>query len=649
MKTKYFKNQKNSFNNFNPFSFSEKIIAQKINGNSSNYKREFQNSNKRFEKKIQKKQVINFNSNQIKKTKKSLKRIDINNDIYNTINVNDYNINKKNKIKKCIKLPESKINQSRNFNKLNSNYLHNKMMGSFSLTNDIQSYPKQKTKKEYDLDKLRENGIKYCFDEDGNPMDIIDIKNKNKNPIAFIIQTTNKNILMDTNNKIISPSNNGDYILPHLPYIIIHKYDVLNPELRVIKPHNKEKNENIIGYNSLGRRTINNTSNPYSINGKDIIGFIKKDENFEKSEDNFQFFSPIAKSKIECFTNLNNNIKRRKSKYIFVNKLYDFNKSVQLKLDNNGDKSLSRKNIQTNDNTFNDNYFKQNDHFYTINDDNDKNTSQFINNNYSNNILLNSNKKISVLSKKIKQNTINPELEFKFERKYSSIKNIINQEQKANFTENREIQNKKPDLNFLNNFISTQKNSNAKRSRKILLFKQNQGKKIELNKPKRQKYSYSLNEYMLNPLINQKQTSNTINNDFTNLNTLTTFNQSVVSPTPEHTTYSTNQKTNNESENNNYLKKYNLTNHSNNKYYLKPKIKSAKFFHKRIKTENINNGESLKFLQTIENKSNKISDNKYITPFTLTEVDFNINKKNHDSKCNNSVCKCPYCHNLFYN
>ena len=225
MKTKYFKNQKNSFNNFNPFTFSEKIITQKINGNSSNYKREFQNSNKRFEKKIQKKQVINFNSNQIKKTKKSLKSIDINNDIYNTINVNDYNINKKNKIKKCIKLPESEINHSRNFNKLNSNYLHNKMMGSFSLTNDIQSYPKQKTKKEYDLEKLKENGIKYCFDEDGNPMDIIDIKNKNKNPIAFIIQTTNKNILMDTNNKIISPSNNGDYILPHLPYIIIHKYE----------------------------------------------------------------------------------------------------------------------------------------------------------------------------------------------------------------------------------------------------------------------------------------------------------------------------------------------------------------------------------------------------------------------------------------
>ena len=33
-----------------------------------------------------------------------------------------------------------------------------------------------------------------------------------------------------------------------------------------------------------------------------------------------------------------------------------------------------------------------------------------------------------------------------------------------------------------------------------------------------------------------------INNDFTNWNTLTTFNQSVVSPTLEQTTYSTNQK-----------------------------------------------------------------------------------------------------------
>ena len=71
-------------------------------------------------------------------------------------------------------------------------------------------------------------------------MDITDIKAKNKTPIAFIIQTSNKNILMDTNNKIINPSRNGDYTLPHKPYIIIHKYDVLHPELRVIKSNLKE-------------------------------------------------------------------------------------------------------------------------------------------------------------------------------------------------------------------------------------------------------------------------------------------------------------------------------------------------------------------------------------------------------------------------
>jgi hypothetical protein len=425
----------------------------------------------------------------------------------------------------------------------------------------------------------------------------------------------------------------------------------LNPELRVIKSNNKEKNEKIIGYNSLGKRIANNSSNPYNIDSKDINGLKKMDENVEDKKDNFQFFSPIAKSKIECFTNLNNNIKRQKRKYILVNRLYDFNKSVQLKLDNNeeNNKSLSKKNIQTNENTFNDNYFKQNDHYYTINNDENKNTSQFMNNNYSNNILLKSNNKISVLSKMIKQNKINKDLEFNFERKYSSIKNIINPEQKANITENQEVPNKKNDMNFFDNFISIHKNSNAKRTRKILLFKQNQRAKFELNKPKRQKYSYSLNEYMLNPLINSKQAPNIINNDYSNWNTLTTFNQSIVSPTPEKTIYSTNQQTNNESGSNKCYKKSIIKNNSNNKYYSKPKIKSAKFFHKRIKTENMSNGQNIKFLQTIENMSNKINDNKYITPFSLTEVDFNLNKKNHDSRCNNSVCKCPYCHNLFYN
>ena len=97
------------------------------------------------------------------------------------------------------------------------------------------------------------------------------------------------------------------------------------------------------------------------------------------------------------------------------------------------------------------------------------------------------------------------------------------------------------------------------------------------------------------------------------------------------------------------LKKPNLKNNSN-KYYSKPKIKSAKFFHKRIKTENFNQELNLKFLQSIENRNNKLnSNNNYLTPFTLTEADFNTNKKYHVSNCNNSVCKCPYCNNIFYN
>ena len=77
-------------------------------------------------------------------------------------------------------------------------------------------------------------------------MSIDDIKTKNKIPIAFIIQTANKNILMDSNNKIITPNNTGDYILPNKPYIIIHKYDVLHPELRVIKSDDKDNNINEI-------------------------------------------------------------------------------------------------------------------------------------------------------------------------------------------------------------------------------------------------------------------------------------------------------------------------------------------------------------------------------------------------------------------
>ena len=643
MKKGNFKNYKNSFNHFNPFRCSKKFNTQKINGNSSNQTIEPQNSNKKYKNKLPKKQAINFNSSQIKKTKKILINSDIQNDIYNLINLNDNNTQKANKVKKRIKMPEPEVSQSRNFNKLDGNSLSKTIMSSFSFTNDIISYPNQNIKKEYDLDKLKENGIKYCFDEDGNPMDILDIKLKNKIPIAFIIQTANKNILMDTNNKILSPNNNGDYNLPNLPYIIIHKYDVLHPELRVINSTDKENTDNIIGLKSLERKTNNKSSNFYNIGLKDLNGLNEMNGNSENNKNDFQFFSPIIKSKIDLYKSSNNNIKRQKRKYIFVNRLYNFNKSAQLKLNNNEDKnkSLSKANIQINDNTLNDTFFKQKDRFTTINNENNKITSKLIKDNYTN--------KLQQVTKIIKQNKINSDLEFKFERKYKSTNPFLNQEQNISVTDGKEGTNKKQDIKLIDYFNSIPKDNNTKKTKKILQLNQNHSTKFELNKFKRQRFSYPLNEYMHNPLINSKQLPKKINKDLTNWNTLSAFNQSLISPITEKTAYSTIQKANNESENTISLKKPNLKNNSN-KYYSKPKIKSAKFFHKRIKTENFNQELNLKFLQSIENRNNKLnSNNNYLTPFTLTEADFNTNKKYHVSNCNNSVCKCPYCNNIFYN
>ena len=643
MKKGNFKNYKNSFNHFNPFRCSKKFNTQKINGNSSNQTIEPQNSNKKYKNKLPKKQAINFNSSQIKKTKKILINSDIQNDIYNLINLNDNNTQKANKVKKRIKMPEPEVSQSRNFNKLDGNSLSKTIMSSFSFTNDIISYPNQNIKKEYDLDKLKENGIKYCFDEDGNPMDILDIKLKNKIPIAFIIQTANKNILMDTNNKILSPNNNGDYNLPNLPYIIIHKYDVLHPELRVINSTDKENTDNIIGLKSLERKTNNKSSNFYNIGLKDLNGLNEMNGNSENNKNDFQFFSPIIKSKIDLYKSSNNNIKRQKRKYIFVNRLYNFNKSAQLKLNNNEDKnkSLSKANIQINDNTLNDTFFKQKDRFTTINNENNKITSKLIKDNYTN--------KLQQVTKIIKQNKINSDLEFKFERKYKSTNPFLNQEQNISGTDGKEGTNKKQDIKLIDYFNSIPKDNNTKKTKKILQLNQNHSTKFELNKFKRQRFSYPLNEYMHNPLINSKQLPKKINKDLTNWNTLSAFNQSLISPITEKTAYSTIQKANNESENTISLKKPNLKNNSN-KYYSKPKIKSAKFFHKRIKTENFNQELNLKFLQSIENRNNKLnSNNNYLTPFTLTEADFNTNKKYHVSNCNNSVCKCPYCNNIFYN
>ena len=654
MKTNNFKNYKNSFNAFNPFYNTQKISSKKINENSSRRTIESQMSSKRYKNILSRKQVINFNSSQIVKSKKILKNTDNNNDINNNAtNKSNYYTNKTNKVKKFMNVKTSQFSQSRNFNKLNSNSLSNTIMSSFSFTNDITNYNNPNKKKDYDLDKLKESGIKYCFDEEGNPMDIIDIKIKNKNPIAFIIQTAKKNILMDTNDKIISPNSNGDYTLSHIPYIIIHKYDVLHPELRVIKNSDEDNgHNNIIGFKSL-QGIKNDKSNNYYDTCVNLNGLDEISENIEKNNDTFKFFSPIIEPKINSYKNLNNNIRSQKRKYIFVNRLNDFNKSLQLKLNcKEDDKNISliKMNFKNNDSTLNGNNFEKK-YFSTINNDDKNNTSFFINNNINKLISKsNNNNKLSNIKVNLEENKVNKNLEFKFERQYKSINPLINKDENINIKDNEETPNKIKEIQLLNYFNSIPNNSNIRRTKKILLFNQNKNNKFDFNKIKRQKReSYSFNEYMFNPLLNTKQRApRIINKDFTNWNSLSTFNQSLFSPTTEKTTFSTIQKNNQDSENNISLKNPKFKNSLKSKYYLKPKIKSVKFNHKRMNTEYFNNTKNMKFLQMIENEDNKVNSN-YVTPFTLTENDFKTNKNIHDNKCDNNVCKCPYCHNLFYN
>ena len=635
MKTNNFKNNKKSYNSINPFNYSQTINTKKINGNSAKDTIELQNYNKKSKFNLRKKQVINFNSSEI---------VQLKNKFWKNNNDNDISKNytqKTTKVKRCIKLPnESEISQSRNFNKLNSNSTSGTIISSLSITNKdiISNNPKNK-KIEYDLDKLIDTGIKYCFDEDGNPMDISDIKTKNKTPIAFIIQTSNKNILMDTNNQIITPGTTGDYTLPHKPYIIIHKYDVFHPELRVIKPNNKDnmENDSIINNKNIDRRKNNKSSNLFDVDLKRLNGLNEIDEINENNIENFQLFSPVVKSKLKIYNNLNKNINNPKRKYIFVNRLNEFNQSIQLKMNKNfntnmnNNNSLNKENLEKNNLTLNDNYFNK-VRFSTISiDENNKTNIQYLNIAFENK-----------LKDKIDKNI----LEFKFERKYRSNNNnytIAYPEENTSNKEIKETLNKNSDVQYFENFNSLPNNASFNRTKKIL----NLNSKLNLNKFKRQRCSYSLNEFMLNPLLTAKQFKN---KKINKINTLTTLNQSFATPNTEKTAYSTIQKAINESNNNKTLKKSKINISLSNNYYLKPKINSGKFFHKRINTENFNTKKNIKFLQSIKNIHNndKNIKNNYITPFTLTEADYKTKNITHDSNCNNNVNKCPFCHNLFY-
>ena len=129
MKTKYFKNNKKSYNSINPFNYSETINTNKINGNYSKVTIELQKYNEKSNFNLRKKQGINFNLSEIVQPKNKFSKNNNDNDISKNYT------NKTSKIKRNIKLPvESEISQSRNFNKINSNSLSRTTMTSLSLT-----------------------------------------------------------------------------------------------------------------------------------------------------------------------------------------------------------------------------------------------------------------------------------------------------------------------------------------------------------------------------------------------------------------------------------------------------------------------------------------------------------------------------------
>ena len=201
----------------------------------------------------------------------------------------------------------------------------------------------------------------------------------------------------------------------------------------------------------------------------------------ENEKTNFRLFSSDGRSNFKTFKNLNrNNIKKQKRKYIFVNRLKAFKQSAQLKLENIEDKEENNNNLirpyfQTNYSTTKDNFFKQKDQFSTINYDDNKN-----------NLIKNENDKLflNTINGKITTNKIvNDNLEFKFERKYKSYNNTINQDENTNVKDIDETPDSKIETRF--DYLNTiQKNTNYSRIKKKIFCNQKKKKKKSTKKKK---------------------------------------------------------------------------------------------------------------------------------------------------------------------
>jgi hypothetical protein len=204
---------------------------------------------------------------------------------------NDYNnLGKKNWSSFSFTVGYNKVNYMKISNKYENNLKNNSDIKFSNLRdgNDTQSNKLNGS----DLNQLKSYGIKYCIDENGNPINIVDIKIKNKNPIAYIIQKKDKNILVDLDNNIIKPNYNGDYNLPQKPYFIIRKYDVQYPELRCNdikekmdlnypKINNQNNNYISIDVNESNKELFNKINN--TINGERIRRQINKSCNLDYS------------------------------------------------------------------------------------------------------------------------------------------------------------------------------------------------------------------------------------------------------------------------------------------------------------------------------------------------------------------------------
>ena len=661
------------------------------------------------------KSMLNNDSNNI--SQKVLENVDLTNDISIKNNNktslscnysnNNYYTNRRSLLYNKSQTLESDFSESRNYLKNNRKTTTRTTCSSFSFTdakNSIEQlingydyeYQNKKNKSNYDgqfkidnfngnnINKLIEKGIKYCIDKDGNPMNISDISLKNKNPIAFIIQKEDANILVDLDNRIIAPNFNGDYILPNKPYLLIRKYDVQNPELRVINNNNEY----------IFNNTINN-----DININDEIEFRKKTNkrcNLYNRGESKLFFKKIniknIQNSINNFNNSTNQVKnniykqfknslREKGKYIFTNRL-----------NNNKNKSLSLK-VTFDNNDYND-YNASSAYLNNTFKNNDKNKTFLSNNKDKKCLIGKNNASFKLCIKNIngiknKNNKLNDikcfthkeikNLEFKFERKYNNKnKNISYLIQPSclsvfklkNYNEiPKEIKNDKEKIDNTN--YNSIKNAEKNDEKKNILI--DNIKNIDLKKNEKKKNSNSLNLFMINNLKKtkniekekQKQKNYMIHTSVSNA--LTNINHSYLSrPTETNSNDNTLQNTQKEIKKN---KMDSLAKNINNnaiikkldtsKYYIKPRINSQKVIHKRIKTEDINRGEKkFRFFNSIKD-NHRNSFNNSIKKLCEIDLGFNNcqhnlfnnseNTVNNNNNNNNSVCKCPYCHHFFYN